>query len=246
MTRWIEPEIVDAPSALLETVGGHPLVAQTLLRRGIDSPGAARAFLDPAAYSPSDSTDLPDLSIAVERLRRAVDQGQQIAVWGDFDADGQTSTAVLLETLRSLDADVILHIPARQQGHGLHRDILEELAAKGTQLILTRDTGVTAHDAVIHASGLGMDVIITDHHAPWRAPAPCPGRCESPSTVPWSPHGHTSWSRCRLQLARELDPRQADLSLDSVALGTVADVATPYRRHTLSCATGIGRTAAHL
>ncbi|MGD2206584.1 MAG: single-stranded-DNA-specific exonuclease RecJ, partial [Anaerolineae bacterium] len=127
MTRWLDPEPVDVPAPLRSTVGGHSLVAETLARRGILTPEAARAFLDPDAYTPASPTDLPDLDRAVERLHRAIAQHEQIAVWGDFDADGQTATALLLETLRVLGASVTFHIPARQEGHGLHRRGLERL-----------------------------------------------------------------------------------------------------------------------
>ena len=88
------------PDALREAVGGHPLVAETLARRGIVTAAAARAFLDPAAYTPASPFDLPDMDRAVERIRRAIRQRETIAVWGDFDVDGQTSTALLVSALQ--------------------------------------------------------------------------------------------------------------------------------------------------
>jgi single-stranded-DNA-specific exonuclease len=226
MARWIEPESVAVPPSLRDAVGGHPLVAQTLARRGIVMPGDARAFLDPAAYTPASPADLPDLSLAVERLRRAIDEGQQIAVWGDFDADGQTATALLLESLRTLNADVRFHIPARHEGHGFHSQGLKRLIAGGVRLIVTCDTGVTAHTAVVHANALGADVIITDHHVP--------GEHLPPALAVINPHrlatGHPLATLAGVgvayQLARALDPAVADRALDLVALGLVADVAT--------------------
>ncbi len=104
--------------------------------------------------------------MAVQYLRKAIRRRQRIVVWGDFDADGQTATAVLLDTLRALSADVGFYIPSRQEGHGLHVPSLERLIADGARVILTCDTGVTAHAAVARARELGAEVIITDHHTP--------------------------------------------------------------------------------
>src|SRR6185369_5336523 len=102
------------------TVGGHPLVAETLARRGLLTPEAVRGFLDPAAYHPASPFDLPDVDRAVKRIRQAVQNHELIGVWGDFDVDGQTSTSLLVSALRDLGALVIYHIPHRQnEGHGI-------------------------------------------------------------------------------------------------------------------------------
>ena len=234
MTLWHDPEPIDVPTGLRDAVGGHALVAETLARRGILTPPAARAFLDPAAYRPAPPLDLLDLDRAVERLRRAIDSGERIAVWGDFDADGQTATAVLLETLRALGGAVVFHIPTRREGHGLHKPGLDRLIAGGARLVLTCDTGVTAHDGVAHANGLGAEVIVTDHHVPSSASRGEPGQRLPPALAVVNPHrlppGHPM---CPLtgvgvayQLARALDPTLADRTLDLVALGTVGDVGT--------------------
>ena len=226
MNVWLDPQPVEIPDALQQAVGGPELVLQTLLRRGIRSPSAARAFLDPDRYVPAQPTDLPDLTIAVERLREAIEHGETVVIWGDFDADGQTSTALLLETLHALGAQVTARVPTRAEGHGLHRRGLEQLIADGARLILTCDTGVTALDTVVRASQLGAEVIITDHHVP---------TTELPSAVAVvNPHrlppGHPMMDLTGVgvayQLARALDPGVAARSLDLVALGTVADVGT--------------------
>ena len=226
MTQWIDPQAVDIPDSLRGAVGGNPLVAATLARRGILTVEKARAFLDPAAYTPADPTDLPDLPVAVERLQQALQRGERIAIWGDFDADGQTSTALLLETLRAMGGDAVYRVPTRQEGHGLHKRGLERLIQEGAHLILTCDTGVMAHDAVAHANQLGAKVIITDHHVP--------GECLPPALAVVNPHrlpeGHPLGTLpgvgVAYELARALDPAAADGALDLVALGTVADVAT--------------------
>jgi single-stranded-DNA-specific exonuclease len=227
MTRWLDPQPIDVPAALRETVGGHPLVAETLARRGFLTPETARAFLDPDAYTPSPPTDLLNLSVAAVRLRQAIEHRERIAVWGDFDADGLTATALLFETLRALGADVVYYVPSRHEGHGLHRHSLERLVAEGARLILTCDTGISAHAAVADAHRLGAEVVITDHHVP--------GESVPPALAIVNPHllpspDHPLWTLTGVgvayQLAQALNPTVAGRTLDLVALGTVADVAT--------------------
>ena len=92
MKRWLDPEPVAVPPALAEFVGGHPMVAETLVRRGVQTVEAARAFLDADAYTPALPTALPDLAQAADRIERAIRAGETICVWGDFDVDGQTAT----------------------------------------------------------------------------------------------------------------------------------------------------------
>ena len=165
MREWIEPGTVAVSRALRAAVGGHPLVAEALARRGITQPAQARAFLDPDHYIPSAPAALPGLSRAVTRLRRALAQREAICVWGDFDVDGQTATALLTSALRDLGGNVTYHVPNREtEGHGVALHALEQVIAHGAQVILTCDTGISAHDAVAFARSRGVDVIITDHH----------------------------------------------------------------------------------
>ena len=166
MTRpWLPPPDIAVPAALAAAVGGHPLVAQTLARRGVTTPAAAVAFLDPAAYIPTPSDALPGMARAVSRLWRAIRGGEPICVWGDFDVDGQTATALLVATLADLGAVVSYHVPVREtESHGVNLPVLKQVVAAGARLILTCDTGVTAHEAVSYARGQGVDVVVTDHH----------------------------------------------------------------------------------
>lgn len=226
MTLWLEPQPIDAPPALQEVVGGHPLVAQTLARRGVLTPDAARAFLDPAAYVPAAPTDLPDLEMAVERLRRAIQDKEQIAVWGDLDADGQTATALLVEVLRASGAEVTFYVPSRQEGHGVHKPGIDRLIAAGARLILTCDAGVTAHAAIAHANARGAEVIVTDHHVPGEGLPLALAVINPHRLLPGHPLGTLPGVGVAYELARALDPAAADRALDLVALGTVADVAT--------------------
>ncbi len=227
------------PAALRRAVGGHPLVAETLARRGIVTPEAARAFLDPAAYALASPLDLPDMDLAVERLRRAVDRGEALAVWGDLDADGQTATALLVEALGSLGAVVRFVVPTRREGHGLRPEGVQRLALEGIRLIVTCDTGVTAHAAAGLAASLGVDLIVTDHHVPDRDAEPggpadgSAGAVRLPPALavvnPWRlPPGHPlgplTGVGVAFALAEALDPQAARRALDLLALGTVADV----------------------
>ena len=162
---WLEPSPVTSSDELRAAVGGHPLVAEILARRGLTSPTDALAFLDPGRYTPSSPEALPDISIAAQRLRDAIKRGERIAVWGDFDVDGQTATALLVSALRDAGADVVYYIPHRlTESHGIHIEPLARLLAQGVQVLLTCDTGIAAHEAIHYARVRGVSVIVTDHH----------------------------------------------------------------------------------
>lgn len=239
MLRWIDPQPISIPPDLNDAVGGHPLVAETLARRGILSAQAARAFLDPSLYTPAPPTDLPDLELAADRVQRAIRRHERIAIWGDFDADGQTATALLLEMLRRSGAEALFHIPTRNEGHGLHLQGVEHLIRNGARLILTCDTGISAHAAVARATELGAEVIITDHHIPRTDPQTGSEGYLPPALAVLNPHrlppGHPmqylSGVGVAYELARAIDPDLADRALDLVALGTIADV-TPLTQDT--------------
>ncbi len=162
---WLESAPTHVPAALAIAVGGHPLVAQTLARHGITTPAAARAFLDPAAYTPAPPDALPGLTAAADRLEAAIHAREPICVWGDFDVDGQTATTLLVSTLTDLGGSVTYHIPVRAaEGHGVSVPILAQVIDAGARLILTCDTGIAAVEAAAYARSRGVDLIITDHH----------------------------------------------------------------------------------
>lgn len=161
MTRWINPPPVEIPASFAD-LNLPPLVAQTLLRRGIVAPEAARAFLHPDSLP---STPFPGVEKAIEIISTAVRSQEMICVWGDFDVDGQTSTTVLVQTLQALGANVIYYIPIRgKESHGVHIETLKPIIDNGAKLILTCDTGITAHEAIDYANSRGVDVVVTDHH----------------------------------------------------------------------------------
>jgi single-stranded-DNA-specific exonuclease len=225
--NWIEKPA--ASSALIP--GLHPLVSLMLSRRGIQSSEMARAFLDPQAYTPTPSVEIPGIEAAAEALEMAIRKRLPICVWGDFDVDGQTSTAILFQTLEELGADVKYHIPIRaSEGHGVNLPRLQEIIEHGAKLILTCDTGITAHAAVNYARSRQVEMLITDHH-------------EIPEVLPTAlavadprllPTGHPlstlSGSGVAFKLAEALYerfgcPAAASRHLDLAALGLVADLA---------------------
>ncbi len=162
MTRWLDPLQTDASP--LSTLDLSLLLKQTLIRRGIATPDSARAFLHPEE---TPSTPFPDIENAVEIIHQSIQHKDRICVWGDFDVDGQTSTALLVQTLQSLGADVVYYIPIRgKESHGVHIESLAPIIDGGIKLLITCDTGITAHKAIEYANSRGVDVVVTDHHDP--------------------------------------------------------------------------------
>jgi single-stranded-DNA-specific exonuclease len=230
--RWTEPAPVSVPRSLREAVGGHPLVAETLVRRGYGTAEAALTFLDPNAYGPTAPESLPGLAEAVERIEQALARRELICVWGDFDVDGQTATTVLVSTFRDLGGVVDYHIPVRErESHGVRRPWLDRELAKGVRLLVTCDTGIDAHEAVTYAQSQGVEVIITDHH---ELPAVLPEARALvnphflPAEHPLSalPGVGVAFKLAEALYLRAGRPRAAHELLDLVALGIVADVAT--------------------
>ena len=228
---WKDPQPVDARP--LDGLGLHPLAAEILVRRGVDDPDAARAFLDPAAVTLPPPAELPGLDEGAARIAAAIRNGERVLVWGDFDVDGQTSTTILTQTIRALGGDVIYHIPVRAtESHGVKIPRLEEIVRQSApRVLLTCDTGITAHEAVAWANAHGLDVVITDHHDPDETPPPA----LAVSDPKYLPVGHpfatlpgagVAWLFAADLLRRFPNPPLApeDL-LDLAALGIVADVA---------------------
>lgn len=156
----------DLVTALAEAMGLSPLVAKVLVNRGITTPEAATQFLNPESLElPSPLAEFPDLALSLDLLDGAIDRQEPIAICGDYDADGMTSTALLLRSLRSLGAIVDYAIPSRMsEGYGINDRIVREFHQDGVKLILTVDNGIAAHQPIALARELGLDVIVTDHH----------------------------------------------------------------------------------
>jgi len=165
--RWqiYSPQTQQAEQFATE-IGLSPLLAQVLINRGIDSVKEVQGFIEPESLVlPAPMDEFPDLAASVKLLREAISGGQKIAICGDYDADGMTSTALLLRALRVLGANVDYAIPSRmREGYGINDRIVEEFHSEGVALILTVDNGIAAYGPVSRARELGVKVIITDHH----------------------------------------------------------------------------------
>jgi single-stranded-DNA-specific exonuclease len=165
--RWqIAPLQAEQAAKLAQATGLSPLLSQVLINRGFQTPQAAQVFLNPETQAmPAPLDEFPDLGISVEMLQEAIANQDKIAICGDYDADGMTSTALLLRALRWLGAEVDYAIPSRMKdGYGINTRIVDELAEAGFSLILTVDNGISAHAAIARAVELGITIIITDHH----------------------------------------------------------------------------------
>jgi len=163
--KWIYPPSLTLPEDFQKMIGGHPLIAETIFKRGIKTPDQIQSFLDPNFYTPSSAFEFQDMQKAVDILGQALTSGLPICVWGDFDVDGQTSTTLLVSALRQMKANVTFHIPVRaHESHGINLPVLKKLIAAGAKLLLTCDTGITAHEAIDYARTKGLKVIVTDHH----------------------------------------------------------------------------------
>ncbi|MEL6437852.1 MAG: single-stranded-DNA-specific exonuclease RecJ [Cyanobacteria bacterium J06621_8] len=165
--RWqiATPQPEKAQELSLST-GLLPLVAQVIINREIATPKEAHVYIEPESQDlPSPLDEFKDLAISVELVKEAIATGEQIAICGDYDADGMTSTALLLRALKHLGANVDYAIPSRMKdGYGINQRIVEEFAANGVGMILTVDNGISAYDPIARAIDLGLTVIITDHH----------------------------------------------------------------------------------
>ena len=236
MTRWLDPHPVDASS--LSTLNLPLLIKQTLIRRGILTPDSARAFLHPDEIP---STPFPNIGDAAAVINEAIRSHDIICVWGDFDVDGQTSTTLLVQALQMLGANVVYYIPIRgKESHGVHTDSLKPIIDNGAKLIVTCDTGITAHEAIDYANSRGVDVVITDHHDLGET-LPNAKAIVNPKLLPTEhPLANLAGVGVAYKLAEALLDRgqktedrssssfishPSDNLLDLVALGLIADVA---------------------
>jgi single-stranded-DNA-specific exonuclease len=223
---------------LERSAGVSAVVAQLLVCRGIDDPLAVRSFLDARLDSLRDPEDLPGVPAAAERVMAAIASRRKIVIYGDYDVDGITGTALLFLCLRMLSADVSYYVPHRvDEGYGLNAEALRTLAASGARMIITVDCGAASNAEIELAGELGVETVITDHHtaaACWpKADAivhpalpgsayPFAGLCGAGVAF------KLAWALCqRASQAKKVAPRMREFLLQAVglvALGTVADV----------------------
>jgi len=172
MTRadrlWQSVPCDDAQAEVLaQELGVSAITARLLQIRGLTDPDRARRFLSPSLDDLLDPFTLADMPVAVGRILRAIASHERIAIHGDYDVDGVTSTVILRRALELLGADVTHFIPERlRDGYGLQPASIDRLAGDGVGLIVSVDCGIRAAAAATHAKALGIDLIITDHHEP--------------------------------------------------------------------------------
>src|ERR671931_1349475 len=157
----------EAANALAAALGIAPIVARLLCQRGLDDPEQASRFLNPALDHLHDPLLLADMRAAVDRILAAIARRERIAIHGDYDVDGVTSTVILRRALELLGADVVHFIPERlKDGYGLQSAAIERLHADGVAVVVSVDCGIRGAEAARRARELGIDLIITDHHEP--------------------------------------------------------------------------------
>lgn len=167
-TRWIVRDTdKEKENLLVKELNITPLVASLLINRGLDTVESARYFLFDHDQKFHDPFLLTGMDIAVSRIKLAIEKQEPILIFGDYDADGVTSTSIMMMTLKDLGADVQFYIPNRfTEGYGPNKQAFQYAKDIGIQLIITVDTGIAATNEAIAAKELGLDLIITDHHEP--------------------------------------------------------------------------------
>ncbi len=202
-------------------------LAMLLEIRGLRDPEKIRVALGGGGLS--DPFLMKDMDRAVERIRRAVDNFEKIAVYGDYDADGVTSTAMLFTYLEAVGADVTYYIPQREgEGYGMNRKAVETLHSRGVKLIVTVDNGISSVEEVALAGTLGMDVVVTDHHRPQARLPEAAAVVDAYRADDQSPFKDFSGAGVALKLLIALEDGDAAGILeeyaDLAALGTIGDV----------------------
>ncbi len=225
---WNVAPLDGARAAELTAAGISPLAAAVLVSRGYDTPEKAGAFLA-SSHSPLlDPMTMPDMGRAVARIRQALDRGEMIAVYGDYDVDGITSTCLLTDFLTKRGANCTWYIPARlEEGYGLNEPAVRSLHDQGVRLIITVDCGITAVEEARLCKELGIDLIVTDHHEcktelPEAVAVVNPHRHDSQYGFP-----HLAGVGVAFKVASAVAGDQETVCreyCDLVALGTVADV----------------------
>jgi len=232
----------DAIARLARTLAISPIVAQLLLNRNLSEPESARRFLTAPLAGLYEPELLPGVPEAARRLLDAAKQGRRICIYGDYDVDGVTGTAILLMLLKRLGGQVEFHVPHRlEDGYGLNIQALRNLAQSGVAVVVTVDCGITSVAEAEEARRLGLELIVTDHHEPKDslpdAAVLVHPRLPGPADQPAYPYSKLSgsgvafklaWALCKCACGSDkVSPDYREFLLDSVvlaALGTVADV----------------------
>ncbi len=228
---WNIPPLIspEADSALSKF---PPILRQILYNRGYSTDAEARAYLNAKPDFDTDPFQMTGMREAVDRIQIAIQNNEPIAIYGDYDVDGVTSTALLVETLTHLNANVRGYIPNRfEEGYGLNNEAMDKLKAEGVQLVISVDCGIRSPNEALHCRALGLDLIISDHHHPAEGDLPAALAVINPKQ-----HGDKypdkdlagvgiAYKIAEALLTLHPAAFSLDSLLDLVALGTVADLA---------------------
>lgn len=229
--RWIIQSPI-TPQAREALTAFPPILAQILFNRGLGTDADARAFLRAQPNFDNDPFQMTGMRPAVDRIQYALQHNEPIAIYGDYDVDGVTATALMVEAMQKLGANVRGYIPNRfEEGYGLNKEALDSLKADGVKLVITVDCGIRSPDEALHARTIGLDLIISDHHHP-------DGDSLPPALAVINPKQHGDMypdkDLAGVGIAYKIAEALATLYTDSlnltdlldlVALGTVADLA---------------------
>ncbi|MCK8827365.1 single-stranded-DNA-specific exonuclease RecJ [Natroniella acetigena] len=221
---------IEVPQFLVDRFNGDQLLARIFYNRGLTTPQKSKEFLDPQFYTPTEPEQFPKIEQAVTMILEAVETGQKISVYGDYDVDGVTATTILVSMLTELEAQVSYHIPDRfTEGYGINQSVIKDLADRGIDLIITCDCGISNQQEIALAKQLGMQVIVTDHHQlPEELPAA--DLILSPKLLPadhqayYLPGAGMAYFLAWAVFAEVGQEDQAERLLDLAALAIVADV----------------------
>lgn len=231
LRKWeVRPLDKERAAAFAQTYGVPFFLAMLMNIRGLDDAAHLREFLGEGEPL-SDPFLLKDMDKAATRITRAVDNMEKIAVYGDYDADGVTSTAMLYSYLETRGADVIFYIPQREgEGYGMNMGAVEYLKEQGVSLIVTVDNGISSVQEVARANELGIDVVVTDHHRPQEILPDAVAVVDAYRPDDTSPYKHFSGVGIAFKLLMALEDGAGDVEdlleaySDLAAIGTIGDI----------------------
>ena len=231
LRKWeVRPLDKERAAAFAQTYGVPFFLAMLMNIRGLDDAAHLREFLGEGEPL-SDPFLLKDMDKAAARITRAVDNMEKIAVYGDYDADGVTSTAMLYSYLETRGADVIFYIPQREgEGYGMNMGAVEYLKEQGVSLIVTVDNGISSVQEVARANELGIDVVVTDHHRPQAILPDAVAVVDAYRPDDTSPYKHFSGVGIAFKLLMALEDGAGDVEdlleaySDLAAIGTIGDI----------------------
>lgn len=231
LRKWeVRPLDKERAAAVAQTYGVPFFLAMLMNIRGLDDAAHLREFLGEGEPL-SDPFLLKDMDKAAARITRAVDNMEKIAVYGDYDADGVTSTAMLYSYLETRGADVIFYIPQREgEGYGMNIGAVEYLKEQGVSLIVTVDNGISSVQEVARANELGIDVVVTDHHRPQEILPDAVAVVDAYRPDDTSPYKHFSGVGIAFKLLMALEDGAGDVEdlleaySDLAAIGTIGDI----------------------